>query len=164
MKPKCPMCGEHEFIKVNEPISDQYARINGECYVCVQCGYIAWFNTGYVEFYKERMNTIKGLREKINDAKALIAVLELDTKDLSTHKKELEKYQAELKHRLENIEYFNEDRIDLLKEFIKEKEYIIENGVDPNKVHDINELKNGIKRLEDEIEQYSRPIKLIEEV
>ena len=162
MKVKCPMCGEHEFIKASEPILDQYARINGECYVCVNCGYVVWFNKDYVQFYQDRMETIRDLKDKLNDTKALIAVLELDTKDLSAHKKELEKYQAELKHRLENKEYFSEDRIDLLKSLIREKEYIIENGVDPDKVRQVYNLKQTVKNLEEEIEQYTRPIKLVE--
>lgn len=162
MKIKCPMCGEHEFIKVDRPIDAQYARINGECCVCIHCGYVAWFNKDYVQFYKDRIKIVKDLKDKLNDTKALIAVSELDTKDLSAHKKELAKYKAELKHRLENKECYNEDRIDLLKEFIREKEYIIENGVDPDKVRQVNNLKQTVKELEEEIEQYTRPIKLVE--
>lgn len=163
MRIKCPICGKEDFIQVSEPIQDQYAKINGNCYVCVTCGYVAWFNIGYVKFYKDRMETIRDLESKIQEKADQISVLERRLSDTSSYKSDLASYKKELKQRVEWGEGGSK-KCRALEECIAEKEAAINNGINEGVQNNINQLKNEIRELKHKKDDISHPVRLIHQV
>ncbi len=163
MEIKCPICENNEFIKMDAPINDQYARLNGECMVCIHCGYVVWFNTSYVQFYNDRKETIKGIDIKIKEIDNLILSLEKDINNVDLYKKNLVEYKEELAQRIKWGEGGSK-KCRSLEESIDQLEDIIKGGINRDIELKINNLKSQLRGLKEEREKYYRPIQIHHEI
>ena len=146
---KCPVCGNEEFVSTQQPIIDQYARLNGSVLVCTNCGYVAWFMTEVAGRYKQIQNKLKEYDEKIAELKKEIEKYnEVDFGDVRHAEKEIELLKVELKAHMKRDESSKVTRA--IKESIDEYQQIIDNKANPQIINKVNRMKQELVQLENE--------------
>ena len=137
---KCPVCGNQEFISVEEPIyianGDGSIRTNGEFYACTSCGLTLLFNTSAASRSTEKLNKRDDIDRQIQQLRNEISELEKEKEQLPSKIGALEKEKMDPNRTVARDQQLGEE-IKALKSRLS--------GID----FQIAKRRDEIKRLED---------------